>query len=129
MGHVEGRKCIIVDDIVSTGETLVAGVQQLKDSGAESIYMWATHGVFRTSLDKDHRPWRGLDYLLSVKLGGRLPWKSRAVELSTRRSHCTSIMMSRLGYSELGANEQPSIEMGRGRQCWMEGGVRFNLHA
>ena len=85
VGHVEGRKCIIVDDIVSTGETLVAGVQQLKDSGAESIYMWATHGVFRTSLDKIQAV-EGLDYLLvSNSVGakdGRLPSKVRQLNVA-----------------------------------------------
>lgn len=40
------KKAIIVDDVISTGKTLVAAANLLREKGAEEIYVFATHGVF-----------------------------------------------------------------------------------
>lgn len=46
VGDVEGRTAVIVDDMISTGGTLVEAAQMLKDRGASSIHVAATHGIF-----------------------------------------------------------------------------------
>ena len=46
IGDVEGRTALIVDDMVDTAGTLVAGAQFLKDKGAKKVYACATHGIF-----------------------------------------------------------------------------------
>ena len=46
IGDVEGKICIVIDDICDTAGSLVAGCQILKDHGATEIYTGITHGVF-----------------------------------------------------------------------------------
>jgi ribose-phosphate pyrophosphokinase len=40
------KKVIIVDDVISTGKTLVAAANLLKENGAIDISVMATHGIF-----------------------------------------------------------------------------------
>lgn len=39
------KKCFIVDDIISSGRTIVQAVDSLKKLGAEDVYVFATHPV------------------------------------------------------------------------------------
>ena len=45
VGEVEGRVCIIQDDIVDTAGTLCSAVQALADTGARRVLACAVHGV------------------------------------------------------------------------------------
>jgi ribose-phosphate pyrophosphokinase len=46
LGDVAGKQCIIVDDLIDTGGTLVNTAQALKGMGAEEVYAMCTHGIF-----------------------------------------------------------------------------------
>lgn len=45
IGDVEGRHCILIDDIVDSGGTLCNAAQALLDQGASSVAAYITHGV------------------------------------------------------------------------------------
>jgi ribose-phosphate pyrophosphokinase len=46
IGDVSGKDCIIIDDMIDTGGTLVQAARALKKNGANRIYAAATHPVF-----------------------------------------------------------------------------------
>ena len=45
IGNVKGKTCIIVDDIIDSGGTIVNAAAALKENGAEEVYVYITHGV------------------------------------------------------------------------------------
>jgi len=45
IGEVEGHTCIMVDDIVDSGGTLVNAADALLEKGAKDVYAYITHGV------------------------------------------------------------------------------------
>jgi ribose-phosphate pyrophosphokinase len=46
LGDVNGRHCILIDDMIDTATTLVAAADVLRGAGASAISMVATHGLF-----------------------------------------------------------------------------------
>ena len=45
IGEVEGRRCVIMDDMIDTGGTLCKTAQVLKERGAKSVMAYCTHPV------------------------------------------------------------------------------------
>jgi len=45
IGDVKGQTCIIVDDIIDSGGTIVNAAKALKSRGAKDVYVYITHGV------------------------------------------------------------------------------------
>jgi ribose-phosphate pyrophosphokinase len=46
VGDVEGKIAVVVDDMISTGGTLVKAAEALRRKGATDVYTLATHGIF-----------------------------------------------------------------------------------
>ena len=46
LGDVEGKTCIIYDDIIDTAGTITEAAKMLKNHGADKIYIAAAHGLF-----------------------------------------------------------------------------------
>ncbi|TFC90957.1 MULTISPECIES: ribose-phosphate diphosphokinase [Cryobacterium] len=46
VGQVEGRVCLIVDDMIDTGRTIVLAAEALRAAGAIGVVVAATHAVF-----------------------------------------------------------------------------------
>jgi ribose-phosphate pyrophosphokinase len=46
VGDVNGRHCVLIDDMIDTAGTIVAACDLLKAHGAEEIWVMATHAIF-----------------------------------------------------------------------------------
>ena len=46
VGQIEGRTCVLIDDMIDTGGTISGAVQVLKNAGAKDVIIAATHAVF-----------------------------------------------------------------------------------
>ena len=46
IGEVDGRNCVIMDDMIDTAGTLVKAAEVLKERGARSVFAYCTHPVF-----------------------------------------------------------------------------------
>jgi ribose-phosphate pyrophosphokinase len=46
VGDVKGRVCLLVDDLIDTGRTIVSAAEALKKNGATRVVVAATHAVF-----------------------------------------------------------------------------------
>ncbi|ALD89553.1 ribose-phosphate pyrophosphokinase [Cupriavidus gilardii CR3] len=45
IGEVDGRNCVIMDDMIDTGGTLCKAAQVLKERGAQKVFAYCTHPV------------------------------------------------------------------------------------
>jgi ribose-phosphate pyrophosphokinase len=46
IGEIEGRNCVIMDDMIDTAGTLVKAAEVLKQRGALKVYAYCTHPIF-----------------------------------------------------------------------------------
>lgn len=46
IGDVQGKNCIVADDMIDTAGSVTEGAKALMQKGAASVYVCATHGIF-----------------------------------------------------------------------------------
>jgi ribose-phosphate pyrophosphokinase len=46
IGDIDGRNCVIMDDMIDTAGTLVKAAEVLKERGAKKVYAYCTHAIF-----------------------------------------------------------------------------------
>lgn len=78
---VHGKTVIIVDDMISSGESMLDTAKELKDLGADRVIVCCTFGLFTDGLDRfDEFYQKGfIDYVVTTNLNYRNP------ELLTRK--------------------------------------------
>jgi ribose-phosphate pyrophosphokinase len=89
MGDVAGKNCLLVDDIVDTGGTLIKAGEVLKGMGARSVMAYCTHGLFSDGFEKFNgldkmiasdslfnSPWDGLDVVSLVEIFGEAIYRT-----------------------------------------------------
>ena len=75
VGEVEGRTCLIVDDIIDTGGTICSAAEVLQEAGAAHVIVAATHAVL-----SDPAPERlGASKISEVVVTNTLPIRSEAM--------------------------------------------------
>jgi len=45
IGHVDGKTCVMIDDMIDTAGSIATGAVAMKERGAKKIYACCTHGV------------------------------------------------------------------------------------
>lgn len=87
IGDIEDKDCIVVDDMLDTGGTLVKGAKALRDNGAKSVIAFCTHGVLSgkaLSLFSDNNGHNAIDklYITNSILNKKLPQRIHTLDIS-----------------------------------------------
>ena len=85
IGDVEGRHCLILDDLISTGGTICQAARELKRRGAKRIIAAASHGVFSGPAFQrlEEAPIDEVTVTNTLPLGGaNVPAKVRVLDIS-----------------------------------------------
>ena len=84
VGDVVGKRCMVVDDMIDTGGTLISAVNHLKVMGASEVIAAATHAVFSGEAIKrlNDSPLAQVIVTNSLPLPDPLPAKVRVVSIA-----------------------------------------------
>ena len=73
--EVAGKDVIIVDDMISSGDSVIDVAKQLKDKGAKRIFIFATFGLFCNGLENIDKAYEegNIDKIFTTNLIYRMP--------------------------------------------------------
>ena len=73
--HLDGKDAIIIDDMISSGESMLDVAKQIKDRGANRVFVCTTFGLFTDGFEKfDEYYEKGwLDRVITTNLNYRIP--------------------------------------------------------
>lgn len=80
VGDVEGKNAIIVDDMISTGGTLINAVNLVMERGAAAVYACAIHGLFADDAVAQIRK----SHLKQIVVTNTYPLREEAVQLGVK---------------------------------------------
>jgi ribose-phosphate pyrophosphokinase len=86
-GRVRDKTAIIGDDITTTGGTLIAGAQALKEHGAKEVYVFVTHALLSAE---------GLAQLSEADLAGIVTTDTVPIDPITKPEHLTVLTVAPL---------------------------------
>ena len=82
VNEVKDKICIIIDDIIDTGGTIISAVDLLVRSGASSVLVGASHGVFSPNSINRLRESPIDDIVVTNSIEKRLPSEIHVVDIS-----------------------------------------------
>ncbi len=78
VGEVEGKTCIIIDDIIDTAGTVLASAETLKSHGARGLLVGGTHGILSGGAEERLRTASFIqDLCLTNSIERDIPWVGR----------------------------------------------------
>jgi ribose-phosphate pyrophosphokinase len=96
VGQIEGRTCVLIDDMIDTGGTISGAVQVLKNAGAKDVIIAATHAVFSDPAAR--RPRSGGHQHAAHHRGQAVPRAHRAVHRAAHRPGHPGSVRRRIGH-------------------------------
>lgn len=74
-GNPRNKNVVVVDDLIMTGETANKCAVELLETGASTVFLFATHGVF------PEKSWKNLTNFCRIWITDSCPWTVEAVKI------------------------------------------------
>lgn len=111
--NIEGKDVIIMDDMISSGGSMIDTAKQLKEMNARHVYLCATFGLFTDGMSKfDEAYEKGyFDKIISTNLTYQIPeLKERSYYIETDMSKLTASIIDFMNHDSSMANVYTSTE-------------------